>query len=479
MKWRTAWWYTLAFWQKYRQQILFGVGLGVLTVWLFPRVLALLPQQRENIYIGRVGLYSWVDLPMDIQEKMSAGLTSLNESGEPVATLAERWSVEEGGKVFRFLLKPDLRWQDGRLLKSEDIQYNFSDVQVVRTDNEIVFRLEDTYSPFPVVVAQPLFRQVQQNRFGWFRQTKIIGLGEYQVVSVQYNGPYVRELVIENDRDREFYRFYPSEQEALVAFRQGRIDRLDDLTTLDELTEREKQLFRAEEQINPEQYVAVYFNTARPNLTREVRQALNFATNKPGPNDEKLRALSPISPASWAYNASNEINTFSFDMNEAVLNYVRAEPAQPLTLILDTTATLINEAQKIADDWHALGNEVQSRCQQGRLANKEQNSNCDRYTISASVRVVRDLQDFDAVLLGREVPSDPDQYTWWHSNQPSNISQYQNPRVDKLLEDARKETDQQKRKVLYFEFQRYLVEDVPAMFLYYVSEYRLTRRNWI
>ncbi len=91
---------------------------------------------------------------------------------------------------------------------------------------------------------------------------------------------------------------------------------------------------------------------------------------------------------------------------------------------------------------------------------------------------MRDLQDVQAVLLSREVPADPDQYTWWHSNQSANISNYQNPRVDKLLEDARKETDQQRRKVMYLEFQRYLVEDVPAMFLYYVTEHDVDRKNW-
>lgn len=479
VSWRTSWWYVRAFVEKYRKQLFFGIAVGVLIVWVFPRLMVLIPQQKHTIFIGRVGLFSWVDLPLDIQERVSAGLTSLDSSGQPIPTLVDRWSVEDDGRVFRFLIKQDLQWQDGKPFRAEDVQYNFADVQIVKTENEVVFRLEDAYAPFPAVVSQPLFRQVQERKYGWLKRTQIIGLGEYRLTNLHYNGPNIRELTIENAHERLVYRFYATERDAVMALRHGKIDQLEDLQTLQDLMPEELEQYLVDDQINPFQYVALYFNTTNPDLSREVRQALNYATRKPGPEDERLRTLSPISPASWAYNETNEINSFSYNIDTAVELWTNAQPATALSLTLDSAVTLLEDAQAIAQDWQALGTETQSRCERGELSPSDANEgDCSRYQIGVEVRVIRDLQDFDTVLIGREVPADPDQYTWWHSNQGQNISGYQNPRVDKLLEDARKETDQQRRKLLYFEFQRYLVEDVPAMFLYYLPDYTVERRNW-
>lgn len=474
---RTTLWYVQAFWQKYKKLLLLGIAFGIALVWVFPRLIVFLPQQKETLYIGRVGLYGWVDLPQDIKEKMSVGLTSLDEAGRPVPVLAERWSVEEDGKVFRFLLRNDLRWQDGQEFRSEDVDYNFTDVQMVQTENEVVFRLEDAYAPFPVVVTQPLFREVTTRRFGFLNERKIIGLGEYTLVSIKYNGTFASQLVMENDRERRIYRFYPGEKEAIQAFRLGQVDHVEKLSSLTELSAQEQQLAKIDTDVNLNQYVVLIFNTGVPELTREVRQALNYASKKPDASSEKLRALSPISPTSWAYNATEEVNAFSYDPERAVEMYTKANPQQPLKITLDTAVTLFEDAQGIAQDWQDLGRRAVERCERTRPASSKEETNCSRFAISVEVRLVRDLQDVQAVLIGREIPPDPDQYAWWHSNQVSNLSRYQNPRVDKLLEDARKETDQQKRKVMYFEFQKYLVEDVPAIFFFYVPEFTLNRVN--
>lgn len=478
LTWRASLWYVQSFWSKYRRSLLIGVGLGIAIVWLFPRLIVMLPQPKRTEYIGRVGLFSWADLPMDIQQKMSSGLTSVNQAGEPVPVLAERWTVEDEGRVFRFLLKENLRWQDGKDLVPEDIEYTFSDVQTVWTENEVVFRLEDAYSPFPVVVSQPIYRQVEERRWGFVRATRLIGLGEYRILGVTYNGPYVRELTIENDRERLVYRFFPSEPEALTSYRLGRVDTVEQLTVrpVDDL--QRTWLQGMSEDINPQQFVAVFFNTTNPNLSREVRQALNYATKKPDIDDIRLRALSPISPTSWAYNATTEVNDFLYNEQRALDLWERVNPASPLTINLTTTQPLLEEAQNIANDWQAFGELAQQRCSAGELGDSDDGA-CDRFGIVVNVRVARDMTDFDAFLLTRETPPDPDQYPWWHSDQAGNLSQYQNPRVDKLLEDARKETDQQRRKLMYLEFQRYLVEDVPAIFLYHPLEYQLDRGNYL
>ena len=469
---RVTSWYIQAFWQKYKKVIVASVVFGVLLVWFFPTLIQLLPRQQKTHYIGRVGLYGWIDIPKDIQSKVSTGLTSLDETGQPVPVLVQRWTVEEDGRAFRFLLKDNLKWQDGKPFTAEDVNYSFTDVQTVVTDNTILFRLQDAYAPFPAVVAQPLFRQVKKKRFGILTENQIVGLGEYHVQSLKYQNTYISQLVITNSQERLVYRFYPSEEDALTALRLGRVDMLEGLSSIDALQERERQLYKIDNGVNLSEYAAVFFNTADVNLTKEMRQALNYATHKPGPDDELLRALSPVPPTSWAYNSTEEIEPFSYNLEKAIELYQSVKPQQPLKLTIDASLSLLPEAQAIAQDWEAFGQAAKAACEKDKV---ESEAGCDRYLIELQVRAIRDLRDFQVAMIAREVPSDPDQYSWWHSTQNTNISHYQNPRVDKLLEDARKETSQSKRKILYFEFQRYLVDDVPAMFLYYLPQYTVKR----
>jgi peptide/nickel transport system substrate-binding protein len=75
------------------------------------------------------------------------------------------------------------------------------------------------------------------------------------------------------------------------------------------------------------------------------------------------------------------------------------------------------------------------------------------------------------LLYEVETTVDPDQYNLWHSlkvNYPDlNLSGYEYERVDILLEDARKTNSITTRQTKYAQFQRYLMGDAPALFLYH------------
>jgi len=83
--------------------------------------------------------------------------------------------------------------------------------------------------------------------------------------------------------------------------------------------------------------------------------------------------------------------------------------------------------------------------------------------------------DYQIFLGDFSIPKDPDQYTLWHSEGPDNITHYKDLRIDKLLEDGRKTIDVNQRKSIYDDFQKFLLEDAPAVFLYYPNEYTITR----
>ena len=78
---------------------------------------------------------------------------------------------------------------------------------------------------------------------------------------------------------------------------------------------------------------------------------------------------------------------------------------------------------------------------------------------------------FDAMVLGWAMSvNEPDAFQVWHSSQAdnkgSNMISYKNSRVDKILEDYRREFDPKKRSELYREFQRILHDEQPYTFLF-------------
>ena len=73
--------------------------------------------------------------------------------------------------------------------------------------------------------------------------------------------------------------------------------------------------------------------------------------------------------------------------------------------------------------------------------------------ITTNIRVIPELTaDFTVLLVAQQIPIDPDQYNLWHSTQTgTNLTKFNRPRADKLLEDGRKTTDLKTRKAIYTE----------------------------
>lgn len=95
-----------------------------------------------------------------------SGLVELTAELDPVPDLAESWTVEDGGATYRFRLREDVRWHDGRPFTSADVQFTFEEVLLkyhararaslgtvlgsIETPgpHEVVFRFREPYAPF-------------------------------------------------------------------------------------------------------------------------------------------------------------------------------------------------------------------------------------------------------------------------------------------------------------------------------------------
>jgi peptide/nickel transport system substrate-binding protein len=65
-------------------------------------------------------------------------------------------------------------------------------------------------------------------------------------------------------------------------------------------------------------------------------------------------------------------------------------------------------------------------------------------------------------------------YRYWHSTgNLQSVSQYHTPELDALLTEARQTTDTDKRRALYGEISKQLVDVAPWIWLYVGNQYRI------
>lgn len=86
-------------------------------------------------------------------------------------------------------------------------------------------------------------------------------------------------------------------------------------------------------------------------------------------------------------------------------------------------------------------------------------------------------RDYDMLLYGQSLGYNLDTFAYWHSSQATesgfNLSNYQNPAADLLIEKIRGTFDTSERESLLEKLAQTISEDVPAVFLYTPSNYYL------
>jgi peptide/nickel transport system substrate-binding protein len=424
---------------RYRRALIFGFVGGLLVTIIIGRLLPFFisyvaqPVQR----IGIVGNIEPAKLPLTIQEKLSLGLTTLGPDGNVLPGLTDKWQYEDNGKSIVFTLG-NHTWHDGKQLKAADINYNINGVVFQVIDQQTIkANLPEPFSPFVTIVSRPVFK------------SGLVGVGPYKLQRLRLKGEQIDSLTLApvNGKDPVLeYHVFRTEQQAIIAFKRGDIDIVEDISTSAPFVDWKH--ISVVENLNYQRVIAVFFNTKDPFLSEKgLRQALSYATKT-----ERERPHSPIPSTSWAY--SESIKKYDYDPEQAKKLIAQLKlPTDFQGITITTFPQYADTARKVAADWTAVG--IPTVVQ-------EQNSL---------------TENFQVLLSAQDVPADPDQYPFWHSKQlETNITKYTNVRVDKLLEDGRQEFDQEKRKKIYADFQRYLMEDNPAIFLYHPIVYTIKRK---
>ncbi len=417
-----------AFLGKYYQLVVVGMIIGAALFAIFPKVYRIFPKFRPSLRIAVVGRYSLANIPLSIQKYISGGLTRVDDTGSAVAYLAKSWEATDGGKIYVFDLDPEIKWQDGSSIVSRDLDYKFRDAQFeFPNDHTLKIILAEPYAALPISLARPIFKK------------GLLGWGEYKVTAIKRNGLLLEELVLDPGI---IFRFYPSENLAKMAFKLGLVDILEDIGVLNEIEKWPH--INISKKVHADRYLGVFFNTTK--LDKNMRQALSYAIDK---SRWSNRAVGPISPKSWAYNG--DVKPYDFDLSKA-LQLISKQESKLDVLNLSTLPVYSEIAETIKQDWERAG-------------------------VKVNIDIVNSIpEDFTAAILTQVTPADPDQYNLWHSTQGTNNTRLDNKRIDKLLEDGRKTLDQEVRKKIYQDFQKFLLEEAPVAFLYYQSTYTVTRK---
>jgi peptide/nickel transport system substrate-binding protein len=421
--------------------ILILISIGIFSSIFHQKIISFFQLKiLQTKYIGISGLYTPSNLPLEIKNLISTGLTLNSEKNKPVISdIVQHYFTENNNQDYIFKIKDNIFWHDGKKLTTNDINYPLPGLQVTPIDHSTIkISTETPFAPFLAYLNEPLFKN------------KLVGIGQYKVNKIIYRDGYIKQLnlkPLDPSKEKIIYRFYPNDKDLITAYKLGEVDKI----TINLLTEEIKSWHQTEIKSSIEtdkKYLALFINTEKID-NKQLRQAIAYAT--PKTKDKNERCISPISPSSWAYNP--QIKEYDFDPERSkklaednlIISEIKLSISSP---------DLLKKAEEIKKNWQEILNIKTNIVIENRI-------NQDNY---------------DVILSYGGIPIDPDQYHFWHSTQKeTNLTKINNSRIDKLLEEGRQTFDLQKRKEIYFDFQKYLLEESPVVFLSYPTTYFISR----
>lgn len=446
---RLVFWLFKAYLKRLRKTILISFILGLLVFFILRfgvnYFIPLLPFTQTQT-VGIVGAYTVDQLPSVISTKISRGLTKLDAQKKVVPDMAKNWEIKNDGKTYIFHLKDNIQFSNGTKLTSEQVKYNFIDVSTERPNPQtIVFNLKDKYSPFLVTVSRPVYIN------------GLTGVGDYRVQAINLNGNFIQSInlvSVKHDNKEISYQFYPTEIALKTAYILGEVN---SILGVEDPSFRNQKISSfnntiSDKRINYSQLVTLFYNNQDRVLSdKRLREALSYMM--PNSFSEGERNFGPFVPNSWVN--QNNLTSFQQDFDHANL-LLKESQTSSSSASLNLTIKTLPQYEEVAEDIKSLWAKA---------------------GIKTKIETVEVFPTQFQIFLGEfNVPRDPDQYSLWHSSQRDNISNYKNLRIDKLLEDGRQTVDINERKKIYADFQKYLLDDSPATFLYFPYVYDIRRK---
>ncbi|HJF31887.1 MAG TPA: peptide-binding protein [Sporosarcina psychrophila] len=438
---------------------------------------------------------------------MFSGLVTVDEDFNPEGDLAESWDFSDDGLTWTFHLRKNVKWHDGEDFNADDVVFSYGiplnegyvgprglPFEIIDEINKVddytvEFVLSEPYAPFITITAQ--FEVLPEHILGdvpiadlgkdKFNTKEPIGTGPFKFKEWK-EGEYI-ELVANDDYflgkpklDGIIYKIVPDMNTLMAQLEVGDINMMGISPQYIETAKRLEEKGKIVVSSGPANAFEFIGYNLRNELFQDkmVRQALTHAIDKASIVEALLDgagtvADGPGSPANWAFNP--DVPKFEYDPEVAkeMLKEAGWEPnstgvlekdGKNFEFVLKTTSA--NEVrQQIAEVVQQQLNEIGIKV------------SIEVLEWSAYVEQTSPpLWNFDAIVAGWSIGSDPDPTWFWHTSEIENglnYSGYSNKKVDELLSENTKVSDLDERKRIIAEADAIVAEDQPNTFLYYVE----------
>lgn len=459
------------------------------------------------------------DVDRDLVSLVYSGLMKYNGEGKLIPDLAKSYEISSDGLNYTTYLKEDAKWQDGTPITADDVVFtiqtaqnpdygssqriNWQGVDVKAVDNHtIVLKLKNKYAQFLNnltlnILPQHIWQNIKAVNFALSDfNLKPIGSGPYKFKKLKKDN-FGRVKSYELESNKNFYdgkpyidsieiKFYDSEDEMIDEYNRNNIENMAFVSAHNLKRVKFKKRLNIEELRLP-RYFGVFFNQNEAKILsdKNIRLALNYGTDK---NDlinkildgrgletnspmigeildiagdikkydyDQEKAKKLLADAGWAPPASGPDGKGTLSKTTKAKSKKDKSTTEKLTLRLTTSTwpELSNVANVLKEQWAKIGVELL----------------IEALPTQKLQQVIKE-RSYQTLLFGEILNVDPDPFSLWHSSQKRdpglNLALYDNKSADGFLEKARQTLNPFERMKQYQDFQKLVVEDAPAIFLY-------------
>ncbi len=441
------------------------------------------------------------DTDRDITALIYSGLLRLNSKGELIPDLAESYSISEDGLTYYFKLREDAVFHDGTQVTTEDVIFtilktqdpaikspkrpNWDGVRVEKiNEREIEFTLASAYAPFIYnatlgVLPKHKWQDITAEEFPFSSlNTNPIGSGPYELRNVRKDEdelitsyelksfskytikkPYITKVTA---------NFYKTEDELVVAFNKKQVTSLHSISpnNITKLNMKHENLVS----LPYSRIFALFFNQNKSALLTDkaLRDVLDTSIDRQAIIDSVLSGYAtPLYTPLSLFSATSTGKTYGADAAKEKLAVIgdkydtnpnddQNTDKQKIAFTISTSNVpeLVAVGEKIKESFNNIGAQVELKI-------------LDTNDLTTSVIRPR---EFEAILFGNVINRDLDYYAFWHSSQRNdpglNLASYTSIESDSALEAARNSIDMEEKLPLLQKFEKEVINDVPAVFLY-------------
>jgi len=451
------------------------------------------------------------------------GLVQLDDSLHIRPDIASSWTISADGKTYTFKLRKDVYFHKDalfgkdstRTVTAADFEYSLNRLKDEKVaspgswiiQNTVSFRAQnDTVLEIKLLKPSPFFLGLLANKYtsvvpkeivehyGADFRSHPIGTGPFQFKLWEENVKLVlRKNPLYFEKDAKGIRlpyleavaitFLPDRQSGFLQFVQGKLDFMSGLdpSYKDEILTQKGELqpkYKNEVRLITGPYLNTEYLGFRMDsndkavLDKRIRQALNYGFDRHKMvlylrNNMGIPAVNGMIPAGLP--GFNNIKGYDYDIEKAkqlVLDYKKSTGDSNPTVILSTNATYVDIGEYLQREWQKTGLNVQVDISPPSTLRQAISTGKVSFFRASWIADYPDAENYLSLFYSKNFA--PDGPNYMH---------FKNAGFDKLYETATKETDEQKRYLLYAQMDKLVIDEAPVIPLFYDKVARFTRKN--